>query len=250
MTYKYQGWKNVQTQQSREILTELIETKADARASMIISNTGDGKTTAIRLFKQKEPNHTYIFTLGDSYSLRSLLDEMHKALGIVGDYKYRHNDYRRHAMQRIAQRILEIAAEGESPILIFDEAEHARIPVLKAFKELYDHIIMHCGIVLIGTHQLIQQLEKKSLGQSIPQLKRRFKAGTRFVTTFNKSKDMRPFFDLYVKDLDLRDTLVNICDNYGELHDYLDPFLRHCDKKGIEPTDAAFRLYHKIPKTK
>lgn len=62
---------------------------------------------------------------------------------------------------------------------------------------------------------------------------------------------MKPFFDLHIpKELDLQDLLIELCDNYGELHDYLHRFLQHCDKKNLPVTEQNFRLYHKIPKTK
>ena len=99
--------------------------------------------------------------------------------------------------------------------------------------------------------QLIAAMNKRSESQSIPQLRRRFKAGTRFITSFNKGRDLKPFFDLHIPGLhDLQDLLISICDNYGELHDYLDPFLKHCAKKNLAPSEEIFRLYHKIPKTK
>jgi DNA transposition AAA+ family ATPase len=243
---KYNGWQNVQTLQSKEILTELIEAKEDCKALMLISDTGLGKTNTIKMFTKKMPHHTYVITIGDSYNLPSLLDDIMHKLGV---YKYFNKNGKHLRIGAITNRLIEIGAEGGKPILILDEAENAKIVMLKAFKEIYDAIIENCSIVLIGTDQLVQALNKKAYGQSIPQLRRRFKAGTRYITPFNKTRDMKPFFDAYIpKELDLQDLLIRLCDNYGELHDYLDPVLRHCAKKNIQITEQVFRLYHKIPK--
>lgn len=244
---KYSGWRNFPTMQFREIIAELEEAKDEQKALMLIADTGLGKTNAIKTFQAKGGKHTYVFTLGDSYNLMVLLNEV---LAVFGLNVHRWKNAKNASLKKISERLNEIAEDGGKPVFILDEAENARIPVLKAVKELYDAIVGKCGLVLIGTDQLVSQLNKKAQGQSLPQLRRRFKAGTRYISEFNKTRDMKPFFDAYISDEDLKDLLIQLCDNYGELHDYLDPFLRHCDRKNIKPTADAFRLYHKIPKTK
>lgn len=246
MAKKYNGWQNIPTIQFKEVISELIEAKEEQKATMIIASTGLGKTNAIKAFMTKNGKHTYLVTLGDSYNLPTLLNEV---LEIFGLTLHNWRNGKHIALRKISARLREIYEEGFHPLFILDEAENARIPVLKAIKELYDAIAGECGIVLIGTDQLIGQLNKKQMGQSVPQLRRRFKAGTRHITPFNKAKDMKPFFDAFIpNEPDLQDLLIQICDNYGELHDYLDPFLKHCDKRNIAASEANFRLYHKIPK--
>lgn len=247
---KYNGWQNFPTIQFKEIISELVEAKNEQKALMLIANTGEGKSNAIKAFlnKQTDPKHTYVFTLGDSYNLLTLLEEVLNVFGMTNNHW---KNGKHIALKKISNQLNAIGENGGKPIFILDEAENARIPVLKAVKELYDAIIDKCSIVLIGTDQLINQLNKKAKGQSIPQLKRRFKAGTRMITPFHKGRDMKPFFEAYIpNDKNLQDLLMQICDNYGELHDYLDPVLRHCDKKGIEVTEEVFRLYHKMGRRK
>ena len=245
---KYNGWQNFATIQFKEIISELVDAKEESKAIMLIAGTGLGKTNAIKKFKEKNPKHTYVITLGQSYSLITLLNEIQRALGI----KEYHGKNSRHIILRdIISKLVEIGQQGGHPIIALDEAENASVNVLKAIKQLYDGVIEYCSIVLIGTDQLIAALNKKSSGQSIPQLNRRFKAGTRFVTEFNKAKDMKPFFDQHIPhDHNLQDLLIELCDNYGELHDYLDPFLKHCDKKNLAANEANFRMYHKLLKRK
>lgn len=246
---KYTGWPNVPTLQFKEIIAELEEAKDDQRAIMMIAPTGSGKSHAIKAFTTKNTNHVYVFTLGDSYNLNALLNEIIEALGL-NRLSPTNKEARYYSLRKIKEKLVELGQAGHKPMLIFDEAENARIPMLKAFKELYDAVIEYCSIVLIGTDQLIFQLNKKSVGQSLPQLRRRFKAGTRFITPVNKEKDFKRFFELLIPKVpDLQDLLLSISNNYGELHDYLEPVLKKCDKKSIPVTEQIFRLHHKIPKT-
>jgi DNA transposition AAA+ family ATPase len=243
---KYNGWQNFPTIQFKEIINELVEAKEEQKNLMIIADTGLGKSNAIKAFSAKNPKHTYVFTLGDSYNLMVLLNEV---LAVFGLNTHLWKNAKNKSLRKISEKLNEIADEGGHPIFILDEAENARVPVLKAIKEIYDAVAGKCSIVLIGTTQLIEQLNKKATGQSLPQLRRRFKAGTRYITQFNKAKDMKPFFETFIpQDKDLQDLLIQLCDNYGELHDYLHPFLTNCAKRNIQPTEANFRLYHKIPK--
>jgi hypothetical protein len=49
---KYNGWQDVKTLQTKEILDELIEAKDHQAAKLIISDTGLGKTHTLKLFRQ------------------------------------------------------------------------------------------------------------------------------------------------------------------------------------------------------
>jgi DNA transposition AAA+ family ATPase len=245
--FTYTGWKDLPTLQSKEILNELMECKEYARAAMIISNTGIGKTHTLRLFKKNKPENTYLVTMGDTYNLLTTMNALLEQLGLstmVG------KNAKHYALKNIGKRIAEISKEAdEVPVVIIDEAENCKLNTLKAFKELYDIIIPYCSMVLIGTDQLIDAMEKRGVSMSVPQLKRRFKAGTRYVSAINKARDFKKFFELYVPDnKDVQDLLLEVADNYGELHDYLDPVLRHCAKKNIELTEDVFRMFHKLPK--
>jgi DNA transposition AAA+ family ATPase len=235
-------WAQLPTLQSKEILSELMEASQDPLAKMIIAETGLGKTNAITLFKQKNPNNTFVVTLGESYSRNDMLDEI-SALTNVKRYVGKNSKHLR--IRAISKRFAEIA--NDNPVLILDEFENARIPVLKSMKELYDAIGSKCSIVLIGTDQLITQFNKKSINQSIPQLRRRFKAGTRHITPIKKARDFKPFFDKYIpNESAVQDLLLMLCDNYGELHDYLYPVLNNCSKKAIKISAEVFKNYHKI----
>jgi DNA transposition AAA+ family ATPase len=235
-------WAQLPTLQSKEILSELMEAREEPLAKMIIAETGLGKTNAITLFKQKNPHNTFVVTLGESYTRNDMLDEI---ATLTGAFRYAGKNSKHQRVLSVSKKFNELA--DDNCVLILDEFENATIPVLKSIKELYDAIGKNCSIVLIGTSQLITQFNKKSISQSIPQLRRRFKAGSRFITPIKKARDFKPFFDKYIpNELAVQDLLLTLSDNYGELHDYLYPVLNNCSKKSIKISAEVFKNYHKI----
>jgi len=235
-------WVQLPTLQSKEILSELMESHEEPLAKMIIAPTGAGKTNAIKLFSKKFPSSTYVVTLGASYRVNDMLDEIAE---MIGAKLYRGKNRSRERIKEICKTLAEIA--HTNPVLVLDEFENAKLPILKSMKELYDGVIEHCSIVLIGTDQLIAQFDKRSITQSIPQLRSRFKAGTRYITPIKKARDFKPFFDKYIPNHpDIQDVLLVHCDTYRDLNNYLYPYLVSCQKKGTKMSAEAFKNYHKI----
>jgi len=247
MATKFTGWQNIRTIQSTEILTELLEAKNEYRVLTIICDTGLGKTYNVDLFAERNKKQVYKVTVGDTHNLMYVLQELMEQLGMRA-WQGKNSRYR--CLRDITTKLIELNEMGVHPVVILDEMENAKNPLLKALKQLYDAVVNKCSLVLIGTHQLIDILEKKSRWQSIPQLKRRLKAGTRYITPLNKAKHFKPFFDAHSVPGDVQDMLFDIADNYGELHDYLEPVLRRCAAKNIELTKEEFCRYHKLPMTK
>jgi type II secretory pathway predicted ATPase ExeA len=242
----YKGWQDLPTRQSKEILNDLNSAKEEPMALMLIADTGLGKTKTIQLFKKTKPRNTFVVTVGDTFNL---LTTLHGIMLQMGLRPIHGNSAKHVCINRISEKLEEIVSNGgDVPVIIIDEAENSKLNMLKAYKQLYDFVIDKCSLVLIGTDQLIHQINKQSVSMSIPQLKRRFKAGTRKISPLNKARDFKPFFDLYIKDnTAVQDMLLELCENYGELHDYLDPVLRFCAKRNLQLTEQIFRLHHKLP---
>jgi DNA transposition AAA+ family ATPase len=244
----YNGWQDMQTLQFKEIMSELTDAKEEQRAKLIISDTGCGKSNTIKMFKRKFSEHTYVITVGDSYKLVDIVDELMSLLRI--DFAAKSKNHIHRKLKAIAVKLREVYEMGGKPMIILDEAENTKPAVLKTIKELYDAVIDYCSIVLIGTDQILDSLlnRKHKNRMSVPQLWRRFKAGTRYVNQINKARDFKPFFDKYIPgNIGVQDILLEKCENYGELHDYLHPVLIDCGKKNRPLTEEVFRFYHKIP---
>lgn len=245
----YTVWEDVPTLQSKEMISELVDAKEHQRAKLLISDTGLGKTKSIEIFKNKLPNHTYVVVVGDSFKLIHVVDEILRKIGVMR-YDVRDTIYEK--LNAIREKLDDIKRERKAkPIIILDEAENLKPQVLKMIKELYDAIHDYCAIVLIGTEQILDSIlnRKHKNRQSVPQLWRRFKAGTKYISALNKARDFKPFFDMYIPEApDLQDLLNEQCENYGELHDYLHPVLVYCTEQKKAITEDLFRLFHKLPK--
>lgn len=245
-TKNYNGWQDIQTLQSKEIISELIEAKENRLARLLVSDTGLGKTNTIKIFKRKLNANTYVITVGDSFKLVDVLDSILLQLEITTQ---KSETRIREKLHTITEALKNLNGKSK-PIIIIDEAENLKPNSLRMMKELYDHIIDYCSLVLIGTEQILETIHNKRRRNrtGVPQLWRRFKAGTRYITPINKARDFVPFFEKYIPgETDLQDSLLELCENYGELHDYLEPVLRHASTNNQAVTDQLFRFIHKLP---
>ena len=243
----YKGWQDVQTLQSKEILAELSDAKNNKTAKLIISDTGLGKTNTIKLFKKLQSVGTFVITVGDSYKLGDVQDAILEQLEVN---TYRSGTTVRAKMQLIVDKLRELS-ESQKCMIIIDEAENLKPNSLRMMKELYDHIIDYSSLVLIGTEQILETIHNRRRRNrtGVPQLWRRFKAGTRYVSNLKKDRDFAPFFKLYIPDATgLQKLLIQYAENYGELHDYLEPVLRFAAAKSQPVTEELFRIIHKISK--
>ena len=79
----------------------------------------------------------------------------------------------------------------------------------------------------------------------MPQFYRRFKAGIRYIEPMDRG------FVAFLSDKpypsSFKKTILSMCENYGELHDFLVPAMREADEMGIALTERFFRLKYKLP---
>lgn len=234
-------WPVVQTRQFVEVISALESAKKSSRISVIICDTGLGKTYSVDKFRHNHRPHTYKVTVSDAHKLRDILNELLDQLHIEQGFSNTSK------LMLIANKFKELKRSGAKPIVIIDEAENLKLPVIKSLKALYDLCNEYVSICLIGTAQLIRDLErmKKRDVNGIPQFCRRIKACIRQVTT---TYDFTPFFEKHSIEKPLRRLLSDLCENYGELHDYLEPALREADERDEPLTEDLFRLIYNMPK--
>ena len=244
---KRQYWQHVMTKEFLEIIALLKEAKEAQGVKTIVVDSGAGKTYAVNQFKKRNPLNTYVITM---HSLVGITDLFADLIGQLGISSKGSQAYRR---SQLIIKLRDIKKNGGMPIVIIDEAENMNTGMMKMLKGFYDGLNGYCSIVLVGTAQLwdVMFKAKDKDAQSGPQFWRRFKPGTRHIRLEQRlEKRFEPFFSaLGITDKGLRKLLCEVCDNYGELHDYLEPALRAADAKGAEiGMDLAFfRLYHNMP---
>ena len=235
-----------------EIAHTLETCHKTGRVAMIIGETGAGKTKLITDFCNKYPGDVVRVTVSKIHNLDDVIDDLYKAIGMDNtNLAGRFSKKRR--LDAVATKLISIRKEGGKPVIIFDEAENLNPSVLAAVKGLYDVLVDYSSIVLIGTEQIITNILnlKQKNRTSLPQLYRRFKAYQRVLSPINKYVEYPKFFEkMKIADKGLQKLVMEMANNYGELHDYLEPVIRQADQTGKPVTEQLFRLYHDIPNLK
>lgn len=240
------SWQHVQTTQFVDVITELVESKRTSCTRVIIGESGSGKTYSIDKFKVMYPVNTYVVKCFRRDSLNDLIRKIEQAMKL------------REGNGSVSSRIDAIKVElwrksksckdqpDQQPILIFDESEALTSHAFSMLKALYDALDWHCGIVLIGTNDLLETMErgKKSQRPGMPQFMRRFKAGIRRLD--NVADQYETFYRELGVPRDMQRIMTDLCDNFGELHDFYEPVARFAQDKGIPVTAEVFRMFHKL----
>jgi DNA transposition AAA+ family ATPase len=242
-------WFTIPTVQFMQMISTLKNAKETGATAMIIGTSGYGKTKAIDQFVKNSPDCTYRITVSSLYRLYDIVNELGEKVGLQDMNLTRSNGSSlKIRVDRIVKKLKEVKAQGKKPVIIFDEAENLEASVLKMIKGLYDALQGNCSIVMIGTEQLVVKLlnSKKRQRDGIPQLYRRFKAG---LVQLSRTLDFDAFFKkLGITDKGLQNLLYELCENYGELHDYLEPTIIEADQKKVPVTEELFRLKFNMPK--
>ena len=223
--FEKQYWETKPTAQMKDMLATLEDAKAYGSVATITGVTGCGKTYVLDLFARANPADVFSVKVGQSDNLSDLLDKVLEKIGVSDSPRSKSARIR-----TIIKFMKKLAENGYDPTLAFDEAENMKLPALCAMKELIDNLKEWCAIVLIGTEQLQQNLEKlkKKNKQGMPQLYRRIKFGMRALPAIDRR------YSQFTSDLpkDLQKWLQQNCDNYGELHDVLVPCRREAERTG------------------
>lgn len=235
-------WKTQMTPQTTAMLAILEDAKAFGSTNVIISETGSGKTYTSELFAKVNPQHLFIIKVGASDNLSDLIDK------ILEEAKIPTAKTKSKNINAIVKHFQKLKFEGQKPMIIFDECEYMKQPTLCMMKELYDGLIKNCSIILVGTDELLDKLDKmrKRKKEGIRQFYRRLKFTIRILPSID------PTFKHFLNDIEdkkLKAFLQRNCDNYGELHDALVPAMRESDRTGEPLTESFVRKVLNIPET-
>lgn len=228
-------WKVIDTPQLRGILATLQDAKDTGETAVVIGETGCGKTYALDLFAKKFPLEVYTLKVGAADNLSDLINKFLDAIHVESSYKSKSA-----RLRLISEKLKELAESGKDITVVWDESEYMKVPALCAFKELYDLLDKWCALVLIGTRQLVDNLEKlrKRNKPGIPQLYRRIRYRIRVLPTIDRS------FKGFLNGIEpgLKKWLQKNCDNYGELHDVLVPARREAERTNQELNEDFVKM--------
>jgi len=222
-------WETRTTIQLKDVLTSLSIAKANSETTVLIGETGCGKTYSLDTFKSKFPTEVFTVKVGASDNLRDLIAKVLTALKITCP-KYTSSA----RLGQVALRLKILKEQGLMPVLVFDEAEYMKYAALCAFKELYDVLHKDCALVLIGTNELLTNIEKllKTKKPGIAQLFRRIKFRIHELPAIDKR------FEQFLNGTEpsLKKWLQQHCDNYGELHDVMVPAFAEAERSNLPVT--------------
>ncbi|MDK7674357.1 ATP-binding protein [Weeksella virosa] len=218
------------------MLETLQEAREHSATYVVIGETGSGKTFTSDLFRNRYPVDTYKVTVGSLDTIGDLLDKTLEAMKLATPKT------KSKKISAIADFLKKKQMMGEFPTVIYDECEYMKQPALCSMKELYDGLIGYSALVLIGTDQLIDNLDKlrKKNRSGIPQFYRRIKFGIRELNPIDRSFSQ---FLGDITDKELVRWLKQNCENYGELHDVLVPAMREAERLNEE---LSLELVRKI----
>jgi len=233
-------WEPVPTDQLKRALATLEDAREFGYTSVVVGATGSGKTYAVQMFKRSHPAETFVVTVGSSDNILDLINKVTSELSLPD------TGSKSRKIQYIIRQLRTLRYNGYKPTLIFDESEYMKLGALCAMKELYDALVGSCALVMVGTEQLIRNLDKLRAKdrEGIPQFYRRIKFGIRHLPSPDKQfKLFLAGYDTHVKRF-----LCEVCDNYGELHDVLVPALREADRTRQPLTENFIRTILNMPR--
>lgn len=235
-------WPHIDTPQFKAIDLELREALATGATRVLVCESGSGKTYAAERFRRDYPGRVFLVTCHRYDTVNDLIGKLSEAT--------RHRAEGRSISRRLSSLNAWLYDQGQlpggKPMLILDEAENLTPSTFQALKAMYDTLKWSCATVLIGTDQLIHTMErlKTRNKQGMPQFYRRFKAGIRHIVPMDRSFAL--FLDARPLPPSFKSTIRSLCENYGELHDFLVPAMREADEMGIPFTERFFRLKYRL----
>lgn len=222
-------------------ILKAMEVFEDARENgvlrTLIGDTGSGKTYFTDAFKMNFPVDTYVIKIKKVMSLMDLIDKLAQVLNITtGKTKSKKVD-------DIISRLKTLRLEGQKPTVVFDESEFMSQPTVNTVKDLIDELVGTTGLIIIGTSQFLEKVEKARLKnkEGMPQFYRRIKFTIRELPIINKQREFPKFFG-GIKDKGLQKFLMRECENYGELTDVLIPAMKESERLGVDLTEDFVRM--------
>ncbi|AXG70464.1 AAA domain protein [Kordia sp. SMS9] len=241
-------WDIINTSQSAELLNSFEESRQKGVNRTVIGDTGIGKTEIAKRYKNKYPDNTYMITVGMHLSPKDFLMQLAYAMNAKFTPGSNHR-----TLLSIVNKIQNLYLSGNAPLIIIDETENLKLQVVGYIKALYDYLDTVCPVVLIGTDQLIDNIERWNVRnkQGIPQFWRRFRVGVRHLPTV-KNKDITEMLEAQgVTDQALVNYLIeNNYNNYGLLNNAIVYAKKEAERIGSALTLDLFLTVHDLKRRK
>ncbi len=150
ISYNPEGWQIVETYVFEELSTILHDAQFGSQVFAITGNAGIGKTATIKQYAASN-RRTYVLSCNEYWNRKYFLSELLTQMGIES------------GGLTVAEMMDEIVSElkrQERPLIIMDEADKLKDPVLQFFITLYNNLEDICGLVMIATNHLKKRIER------------------------------------------------------------------------------------------
>ena len=237
-------WEIIPTSQLLDAISILEDARTHGFTNIIIGATGCGKTVSVDTFVKKYPVDCFSIKVGKNDNIGDIIDKLLESMNINTEARTKSKKIR-----EIIKHMRDLRLDGQKPTIIFDESEYMKQPTLCTTKELIDNLSGICGVVFIGTQQLLRNIEKLRMKDrdGIPQFWRRVKFGIRYLNNIDRT--FKQFLNgLNITDKSLTSFIRENCENYGELHDVLVPAMVEADRTNQPLTEEFVRLVLNMPK--
>lgn len=204
-------WHIVKTENMAKIHMVCKEGKQYSRFLSITATSGQGKTTALTVFEQSNPN-TYYVLCNVLMSQKSFLQKIAQSMGLtqIGN------------KEELLESIIKGLKSKEKPLLILDDAGKLKNDVYKILQLIYDECKANTGIIIAGVPFLETHITKLKERQKncFPELYRRIGYWERLE---NVSDGMiRSIAKLYqINDVKALNFLCKYVDNLGTLSEWI-----------------------------
>lgn len=227
-------WQTRPTDQMLRIASTLDDARQYGYTNVIIGETGCGKSYMCKLFQKQYVQDVFIIKIGRNDNVGDVLDKTVEALNIP-DNKHKKvkgsgsTNSKSLKVRKIIKHLHRLKLEGFNPTVIWDESEYMNLATLCSIKEFYDELRSVAALILIGTDQLLDNLVSLSNSNKpgMPQFYSRIKFGIRELKPIDRKF---PLFLESIADKEVKDFVMQECNNYRELHDVLVPSMREADR--------------------
>ena len=227
-TLKIEVWRHFNTQNFKQIIPKIIESRKDQERFTIDGDTGSGKSHACREYKMKFPVGTYLVTCSAVENSKEFAKNIAEVVGVESFG----------TAGTIIKKVIKKLENEDNAILIIDESEHigkksGYVNIIKSLADGLDRKVSF-GIVGMGINKiLIDGYEKNK--QNFRQTARRF--CNRETLEISIREDIyKTCEEIGIKEDNVKKWFADRVRNFGELEVYVKKAFKEAEKSGEKIT--------------
>jgi DNA transposition AAA+ family ATPase len=143
-------WKAAKTGNMAKIYALSNDAQQNSIALAFSFMPGSGKSFALQYYKNNTPNVAYI-ECDEYWSKKTFITKIAESLGITINSKF--------YLPQMVEQIVEELQSLKTPLIIIDEADKLKDPVLNLFKTLFNRTLRQCGFILCGAPHFKSKIE-------------------------------------------------------------------------------------------